>query len=142
MTTVGAFVSHYMGNGGVAGPSSMEVFHRSDSNGSWTSIGSSSVAPANGWATVDVVLPEQGGQLRVDLTHSAEHTIVSELKIEGACAVSADDTDDDGDCDDADASIDICWASLSGGKFHTCGVKTDGSVECWGNNDYGQSTPP
>ena len=29
----------------------------------------------------------------------------------------------------------------SGGK-HTCGVKSDGSVECWGENNHGQSSPP
>ena len=25
---------------------------------------------------------------------------------------------------------------------HDCGVKMDDSVVCWGNNDYGQPTPP
>ena len=34
------------------------------------------------------------------------------------------------------------------GGFHTCGVRTDGSVECWGSNEdvggneVGQATPP
>ena len=28
------------------------------------------------------------------------------------------------------------------GGCHTCGVKTDQSVACWGCNDYGQATPP
>ncbi len=26
--------------------------------------------------------------------------------------------------------------------FHSCGVKLDGSVVCWGDNQYGQSSPP
>ena len=35
------------------------------------------------------------------------------------------------------------FVSVSAGVNHTCGVKSDGSVACWGNNDYGgQATPP
>ena len=26
--------------------------------------------------------------------------------------------------------------------MHTCGVRTDGTVACWGSNSYGQATPP
>ena len=32
--------------------------------------------------------------------------------------------------------------SVSAGKEHTCGVRDDGSVACWGGNQYGQATPP
>ncbi|HVH42453.1 MAG TPA: RCC1 domain-containing protein, partial [Labilithrix sp.] len=28
------------------------------------------------------------------------------------------------------------------GYDHTCGVKTDGTVACWGSNTYGKATPP
>ena len=34
------------------------------------------------------------------------------------------------------------FASVSGGASHNCGVKTDGSVACWGYDDSGQATPP
>ena len=34
------------------------------------------------------------------------------------------------------------FASVSAGGLHTCGVKRDGSVACWGWNEYGQATPP
>ena len=41
------------------------------------------------------------------------------------------------------------FISIDGGTHHNCGVKTDGSVECWGSNKgphgsryFGQSTPP
>ena len=40
------------------------------------------------------------------------------------------------------------FASVSAGSSHTCGVKTDGAVECWGSNEdfdgniVGQAAPP
>ena len=34
------------------------------------------------------------------------------------------------------------FASVSAGGLHTCGVKTDGSVACWGYDHFGQATPP
>ena len=41
------------------------------------------------------------------------------------------------------------FVSVSAGNDHTCGLRTDGSVECWGSNEggggpvvVGQATPP
>ena len=34
------------------------------------------------------------------------------------------------------------FTQVSAGSFHTCGVKTDGTVACWGDNKYEQATPP
>ena len=34
------------------------------------------------------------------------------------------------------------FVSVSAGRKHTCGVRTDGSVACWGDNYHGQATPP
>ena len=34
------------------------------------------------------------------------------------------------------------FRSVSAGDDHTCGVKKDGSVACWGNNKEGQATAP
>ena len=32
---------------------------------------------------------------------------------------------------------------ISAGAYHTCGVKTDGTLACWGRSrTYGQATPP
>ena len=33
------------------------------------------------------------------------------------------------------------FVSVSAGRFHTCGVKRDGSVACWGWNRSGQAAP-
>jgi hypothetical protein len=30
------------------------------------------------------------------------------------------------------------WATVSTGQYHTCAVKTGGTLWCWGNNTYGQ----
>ena len=34
------------------------------------------------------------------------------------------------------------FASVSAGWQHTCGVRSDGSVACWGSDRFGQATPP
>ena len=31
---------------------------------------------------------------------------------------------------------------VSAGWNHTCGVRTDSSVACWGYDEYGEATPP
>src|SRR2546428_13907003 len=33
-------------------------------------------------------------------------------------------------------------ASVSAGFLHTCGVTTDGTLACWGDNRNGQASPP
>ncbi|HEY6559763.1 MAG TPA: hypothetical protein VI072_20915 [Polyangiaceae bacterium] len=35
-----------------------------------------------------------------------------------------------------------CVAAVATGSYHTCALRTDGSVWCWGNNDYGQVWDP
>ena len=62
-------------------------------------------------------------------------------------------TENDGDCDDDDSDIypwdrdedgidEGCGWLVSAGGNHNCGVKTDGSIVCWGKNDDGQCDPP
>ena len=34
------------------------------------------------------------------------------------------------------------YAQVSAGGLHTCGLKTDGTLACWGDNGEGQATPP
>src|SRR5687767_11812133 len=43
---------------------------------------------------------------------------------------------------EARAVAAVVPASVSAGGIHTCGVRTDGVVLCWGDNGQGQSTPP
>ncbi|MDE2780686.1 MAG: RCC1 domain-containing protein [Chloroflexota bacterium] len=34
------------------------------------------------------------------------------------------------------------FVSVSSGRDYACGVRTDGSVACWGINSYGKASPP
>ena len=41
-----------------------------------------------------------------------------------------------------EAASEDRFASVSAGAHHTCGMHTDGSVECWSHDGQGQATPP
>ena len=34
------------------------------------------------------------------------------------------------------------FTSVSAGGSHTCGVRTDGTIDCWGLDLYGEASPP
>jgi hypothetical protein len=34
------------------------------------------------------------------------------------------------------------YTRIATGWFHTCGLKSDGTIGCWGRNTFGESTPP
>ena len=38
-------------------------------------------------------------------------------------------------------SPDETFVRIASGEYHTCGVKEDGDVACWGLNDDNQATP-
>ncbi len=47
---------------------------------------------------------------------------------------------DASDCDDADPSVtdsECLWVDVAVGSGFTCGIRTDGSIECWGADEYG-----
>ena len=37
---------------------------------------------------------------------------------------------------------DMAFTQVSAGGWHTCGLKADGTITCWGDNSHGQRTPP
>ena len=40
------------------------------------------------------------------------------------------------------ATFTAAFQQVSAGVDHTCGVRADGTLACWGRNDYGEATPP
>lgn len=45
---------------------------------------------------------------------------------------------------DAFNQIDLVnyWGGANGGAFHGCGVRSDGTLACWGRNEWGESDAP
>ena len=39
-------------------------------------------------------------------------------------------------------AMEMEYTSVSAGTFYTCGVRRDGSVACWGQDELSQATPP
>ena len=54
----------------------------------------------------------------------------------------ADQPDDASDTEVAVSLPPMIFDSISAGAWHTCGVRTDGAVVCWGDNNYGKSDAP
>ena len=34
------------------------------------------------------------------------------------------------------------FTAIAAGLYHSCGVRTDNTITCWGNNEYGEADPP
>ena len=46
------------------------------------------------------------------------------------------------ECKDTASGPDHRFTSIASGRNHTCGILTDGTLECWGRNGHGQASPP
>jgi alpha-tubulin suppressor-like RCC1 family protein len=77
---------------------------------------------------------------------AGETSVCGDGVTDGANREDCDDGVNDGTCGTCDS--DCSWAEecplgqVSSGGWHTCEVKTDGTIACWGFNASGQSTPP
>ncbi len=65
----------------------------------------------------------------------------SDANVNPAATETCDEVDEDcnGVVDDAVAG---CYLSISTAHQTTCGIKTDYSIECWGDDTYGEGTGP
>ncbi|MCB9796829.1 MAG: hypothetical protein H6741_29360 [Alphaproteobacteria bacterium] len=52
------------------------------------------------------------------------------------------DTDTAGDCEQPDGDENSPWVDLSVGWYHSCGVREDGRLLCWGDDRSGGTCPP
>ena len=43
---------------------------------------------------------------------------------------------------DSQVYSESAFVEVSAGGFHSCGLRDNGTVECWGINDHGQSSDP
>jgi hypothetical protein len=73
------------GGGGIGYPSTMTVSHRTDSSSSWTIVQTGGLSSNAGWSELQLSNSPVGGEMKVELTSSAEHTIISEFSIQGVC---------------------------------------------------------
>jgi hypothetical protein len=53
----------------------------------------------------------------------------------GACG-------DEWDCGQSVPPPDNDFVEVGAGVSHSCGLKANGKVKCWGSNTFGRSTPP
>ena len=61
---------------------------------------------------------------------------------EAAIATINEDDDEAGDGETQVHSPPVVFTAITAGRGHTCGLRTDGTAICWGQNDYGQADPP
>ena len=71
------------------------------------------------------------------------HVVVMDLRDVGAYSMTISEVNSPDSNSDLPRLVSTeVFTSVSAGTLHTCGVKADGSVVCWGSDGYGKSTPP
>ena len=62
--------------------------------------------------------------------------------ISAACSTTAPSTAQEATNKDKPSAPDGVFTAVSSGYQHSCGLRTDGAIECWGLNNEGQSDAP
>lgn len=108
--------------------------------------GDSNLPPDTSAPTVDSrPVPDTGTDdspsANTDSATGAESTpdSVPDLESPPDDSVGSDSGDDSGD---TAPPPEPEWAAVAAAIAHTCGLRLDGTVACWGNNDYGQTDAP
>ena len=100
--------------------------------------------------TIASYLWEQTGGTVVALAGASTATAMftaPDVSADGTLTFRLTVADDDGAQANAEVRVTMTVAgegfdSVSAGRYHTCGVRDTGAVECWGNDFYGESSPP
>ena len=100
--------------------------------------------------TIASYLWEQTGGTVVALAGASTATAMftaPDVSADGTLTFRLTVADDDGAQASAEARVTVtvageAFVSVSAGQYHTCGVRNIGAVECWGNDFYGESSPP
>lgn len=94
-----------------------------------------------------VWLPRPVTQLSSGASHVCAITDNGQLycwgsNFDGQLGVGSETSDDDGSRDSVRREPTLVdegpWISIAAGDSHTCGVKSDGTLACWGRNSEGQ----
>ncbi len=91
--------------------------------------------------------PLTGGDLDLDGTSDCVDDDLDGLTEEQGDCDDRDPTwpDGDGDCEDdgvGKVSHDNAWEAVATGAAHSCGLRLDGSIACWGDDSHGQLAAP
>jgi alpha-tubulin suppressor-like RCC1 family protein len=74
----------------------------------------------------------------------ASHAFAFLLPFAGGCVIITGDQErqHEIEVEDTGDQLGDKWVQLAAGGLHTCGLRENGIVECWGKNDKGQANPP
>lgn len=97
----------------------------------------------------DLPMPERMTAVTSGVHHTCWLSRGGEVVCRGACQRGETGDSKDGESaqqrvafGQCDVPEDGAFASVEAGWFHTCGIRADGRVRCWGRNREGQADPP
>ena len=76
-----------------------------------------------------------------NLPYNNKTTATIEVNLESGSLVTKPELMPPSD-DTTNVSLSREFVSVSAGSHYTCGVRTDGSIVCWGSGEEGRATPP
>ena len=74
----------------------------------------------------------------------ASHAFAFLLPFAGGCVIITADQERQKEIEVEDTGDELgdAWVQVAAGGLHTCGLRENGVVECWGKNDRGQTNVP